>query len=233
VDELTPTDAYLGKLSVIGGIAGVTYTFNLVGDADGRFYLDGDFIRVKNGVMIDFEDLSTYKLRISVTANGVTTEPFEFDINVINLFTEVATGGDSGDLIKASSGNDALSGGGGNDTLHGSFGNDQLSGGAGADVFVFDTTPSDGNADTLLDFVSGEDKIHLKASVFQTLGGPGELAAEAFVIGFEATTAEQRIIYDPDSGILLFDYDGNDIEQPIILAYLAAPTLTHRDFVIF
>lgn len=230
VDELTPTGGFVGDLSVLGGDPTATYTFNLEDDAGGRFYIDGNFVRVTNGILIDFEDVSLYTLRISVTLNGVTTEPFEINLGVVNLFTEVATGGNADDLIKASAGDDNLSGGGGNDTLHGSFGSDQLAGGEGADVFVFDTSPNETNIDTLLDFNAAEDKIHLSLAVFETLGQVGALAAEAFTIGAQATTEAQRIIYDANSGFLMFDFDGSGGEQAMVIAVLDAFSLNHENF---
>ena len=187
---------------------------------------------MKDGVLIDFEDLSLYNLRISVTANGVTSEPFDVLLGVIDIFTEFATGGDGNDLIKASVGDDNLSGGGGNDTLHGSFGNDQLAGGDGADVFVFDSSPDAMNVDTLLDFNAAEDKIHLKLSIFESLGQTGILSEEAFTIGDQATTEAHRIIYDPNMGFLMYDFDGNGGEQAILIAVLDAFSLNRDNFLV-
>jgi Ca2+-binding RTX toxin-like protein len=56
--------------------------------------------------------------------------------------------------------NDFLVGGAGNDRLDGREGDDQHIGGAGADTFLFTGTP--GN-DRILDFMSGTDKIDLRA----------------------------------------------------------------------
>ncbi len=51
-----------------------------------------------------------------------------------------------------------LAGGAGNDRLDGGAGNDLLWGGGGADAFVF--RPMSG-ADTIMDFVAGQDRIEL------------------------------------------------------------------------
>ena len=58
-------------------------------------------------------------------------------------------------------------GGGGTDSLVGGSGIDQLTGGTGADVFVFKTATESSNvlatADTITDFVRGQDRIDLTA----------------------------------------------------------------------
>jgi Ca2+-binding RTX toxin-like protein len=69
-------------------------------------------------------------------------------------------GGSGDDSISGGSLSDFLVGGSGNDRLNGREGSDSFIGGAGADVFVFDGSP--GN-DRILDFVSGTDRIDLKA----------------------------------------------------------------------
>lgn len=56
--------------------------------------------------------------------------------------------------------NDFLVGGGGSDAFNGGMGNDSLIGGGGADSFDFRAGSGD---DTILDFVSGTDRINLRA----------------------------------------------------------------------
>ena len=69
-------------------------------------------------------------------------------------------GGAGNDRITGGDANDFLVGSAGNDRLIGGLGDDQLLGGAGNDTFVFRDTPGD---DTIVDFVSGTDKIDLSA----------------------------------------------------------------------
>ncbi len=64
------------------------------------------------------------------------------------------------DTLSGGSGNDFLVGGMGNDRLSGGAGNDSFIGGAGNDVFVFAET---GGSERINDFVSGTDKIDLRA----------------------------------------------------------------------
>lgn len=69
-------------------------------------------------------------------------------------------GGMGNDTLSGGSGNDFLVGGMGNDRLSGGAGNDSFIGGAGNDVFVFAET---GGSERINDFVSGTDKIDLRA----------------------------------------------------------------------
>jgi Ca2+-binding RTX toxin-like protein len=76
----------------------------------------------------------------------------------------VLDGGAGDDYLTGGAGNDTLTGGVGDDTLDGGGGVDQLSGGAGHDLFVFEqgkTGKTMDTADTIVGFVSGEDKIDL------------------------------------------------------------------------
>ncbi|WP_207461650.1 calcium-binding protein [Azospirillum sp. SYSU D00513] len=64
------------------------------------------------------------------------------------------------DMLVGGLGNDFLVGGAGNDHLNGREGKDSLIGGGGSDVFVFSGDPG---SDSILDFVSGADKIDFSA----------------------------------------------------------------------
>ncbi|MBJ6127582.1 M10 family metallopeptidase C-terminal domain-containing protein [Microvirga splendida] len=73
-------------------------------------------------------------------------------------------GGDGNDYLDGGLRADTLSGSSGRDTLYGGAGADVLSGGSGSDLFVFkalsDSAPR--ARDTIVDFVSGTDRIHLR-----------------------------------------------------------------------
>jgi Ca2+-binding RTX toxin-like protein len=81
-------------------------------------------------------------------------------------------GADGRDILAGQNGNDQLSGGGGDDFLSGGSGNDILSGGGGRDVFSFNVTPglaydfqeTEIGQDIAVDFVRGQDNIHLAHS---------------------------------------------------------------------
>lgn len=69
-------------------------------------------------------------------------------------------GSSADDSLNGGDGNDILTGGDGDDILWGGFGNDTLTGGSGEDTFRFAETGST-NADTITDFVVGQDTIDL------------------------------------------------------------------------
>ncbi|HIK51845.1 MAG TPA: VCBS repeat-containing protein [Oscillatoriales cyanobacterium M59_W2019_021] len=107
---------------------------------------------------------------------------------------------------------------------------DTLTGGAGADTFVFDQIGGEG--DTIADFESGVDRLHVSAA---GLGGglvPGAIAAGQFALGSIATDSDDRFLYNVSTGTLLFDADGTGATLPVLLVNLAgAPTLTAADIV--
>lgn len=75
-------------------------------------------------------------------------------------------GGAGNDLLVGGGGHDRLFGDAGNDVLIGGYGQDELTGGAGRDTFVFNVAPGAANADRIMDFTVGEDRIWLDASIF-------------------------------------------------------------------
>jgi Ca2+-binding RTX toxin-like protein len=123
------------------------------------------------------------------------------------------SGGDGNDTLSGSGGNDTISGGAGDDTLSGGDGADQLSGGDGADRFVFDTADALVHADLITDFVSGVDRIALKASVFTGLGNAGD------TVGLS-----DYLTYDSGTGALAYDADGVGGADAVTFATLGAGT---------
>ena len=103
---------------------------------------------------------------------------------------------------------------------------DTLTGGAGADDFVFNRPGSDG--DTITDFQSGIDEIHISAAEFGL--APGQIAADQLVLGSVATDSNDRFLYNVGTGILLFDPDGTGAATPSVLVTLeGAPALAATD----
>jgi serralysin len=89
-----------------------------------------------------------------------------------------------------------------------------------------------GNADLILDFVSGTDKIALDDAVFAGLV-PGALPASAFVVGSAAGDADDRIIYNSATGQLFFDADGNGAGAALLFATLNGhPVVAASDFTV-
>jgi len=125
------------------------------------------------------------------------------------------SGGD--DVLQGGAGADTLDGGAGADLLSGGDGKDRLTGGAGSDRFVFDAAPNaKSNVDTLVDFVSGQDRIQFARAVFSGLAGTqpdgtGALLAGEFWSGSGVKAAhdgDDRLIFDTKSGALYYDADG-------------------------
>jgi Ca2+-binding RTX toxin-like protein len=118
-------------------------------------------------------------------------------------------GGLGNDTISAGQGNDSLFGGADNDLLQGRLGNDTLTGGAGTDMFWFNASGT-ADADTIMDFVVGTDKIQLDS------------------IAFTATTFGVNVLYS--SGALSYDADGAGGGSAVLIATLVGlPALTAND----
>ncbi|HEV2867266.1 MAG TPA: hypothetical protein VGX37_12225, partial [Allosphingosinicella sp.] len=150
-----------------------------------------------------------------------------------NGLANVITGNGAANILAGASGADTLSGGGGRDELHGGTGRDTLQGGASIDSFVFDTALLSSNVDHVVDFTRGTDKLVLEDAVFTGLA-PGSLPSGALVIGTSAGAADDRIIYDPSTGALLFDRDGSGSAAAVQFAILdnKPATLSANDFLV-
>ncbi|KZD09075.1 choice-of-anchor I family protein [Oceanibaculum pacificum] len=79
-----------------------------------------------------------------------------------NRGADTVIGGQGDDVLRGGKGFDSIVGGDGDDVIYGGMGGDTLTGGDGADSFVIDAM---NGADTITDFVAGEDVILLTADV--------------------------------------------------------------------
>lgn len=142
-------------------------------------------------------------------------------------------GGEGNDAIRGYNGNDYLSGGRGNDVLVGWGGNDTEEGGLGHDQFWFDYSLGDSGVDKILDFTPGQDLFGFDTDRFAGLGSTGTLAAKKFYEGAQAHDASDRVIYDPTSGKLLYDSNGNHSGGEVTVAKLTKHLhLTHNDVIV-
>ena len=142
------------------------------------------------------------------------------DIGFGEIGDDNLIGGDGDDYLDGGDGSDYIEGGIGNDVLDGRAGNNVLNGGAGADTFLFNAALGGGNFANIQDFAVGIDKMALDDAIF---GLPlGALNPSAFRSGTGAQDADDRIIYDPTSGALLFDADGNGAGAAVQIASLSA-----------
>jgi len=167
-------------------------------------------------------------------------------------------GGNGIDTINGGDGNDTIFGGLGNDTIFGGLGNDILTGGNGKDAFVFDAMPnSTTNRDLITDFASGSDSLRfmqygrtwdielqnrlfnpllLDYSTYDQVSGTYGIDNKQFMSGAgvsQATTADQRFLYDTTSGILSYDRDGSasayGLIQVAVLGTSTHPGLVSTD----
>ncbi|WP_338665133.1 Calx-beta domain-containing protein [Pararoseomonas sp. SCSIO 73927] len=140
-----------------------------------------------------------------------------------NALNNRIIGNELGNVLNGGAGSDALLGGAGDDLLIGGTGRNTLTGEEGADRFRFNA-PADGGAtrNTITDFEAGVDRIELSRSVFTAFTVDGEIAAEQFGIGRVAATAEQRVVYDPGTGRIVYDADGAGGEIGIVVGFAQA-----------
>jgi serralysin len=126
-----------------------------------------------------------------------------------------------------------LDGKAGDDILVGGAGNDTLIGGADADTFVFDAALNPAtNIDMIIDFAPGADHIALSQVIFTGLAA-GTLDPAAFQDDPANLDADDRIIYDPSDGALVFDSDGTGASPHVQFATLQPGlTLSNGDFLI-
>jgi Ca2+-binding RTX toxin-like protein len=148
---------------------------------------------------------------------------------------ENLTGSSFNDALYGNAVANAINGGAGNDIIKGYGGSDALTGSLGNDTFIFDTALNAAtNVDTITDFNVVADTMQLQNAVFTTLTVTGVLSATAFVKNAAgvAADASDRIIYETDTGNVLYDQDGNGgAFAGVQFAKLAAGlAITNADF---
>lgn len=145
---------------------------------------------------------------------------------------DIAYGGSGSDVLLGAQGNDELYGGGGKDQLRGAAGDDLMEGGGGRDTFLFLFNPLGAVAgvDHIVDFKADWDVIGLDESVFTAIGG--HLGSGEFRIGNSAADANDFILYNPDTGKVRYDADGDGAGASVLFAVLDnKPTdVSHHDF---
>ena len=148
---------------------------------------------------------------------------------------DILRGGDGYDFLTGDSGNDTMDGGALDDWFYGGVGNDVLTGGTGADRFVFDAAlNATTNVDRITDFTTGSDKIWLNHSVFNKLTVNGALNASMLRIGSAAADSNDYIIYNKDTGALIYDSNGSAAGGAVQFATIGKGlNLTASDFNVF
>jgi serralysin len=181
------------------------------------------------------DGIDTVKSSYSISLSNTTI--FKGDIENLTFTGSGNLNGSGNDLDNVVTGNtgvNRLDGRTGDDTLAGGFGNDTLVGGAGSDSFLFNTTLNAvTNVDTIADFSVLDDTIWLDNAVFTALSTLGTLDDEAFYIGTAAHDANDRVIYDPTTGSLTYDSNGNAAGGVFDFAVLdTGLALTNSDFIV-
>jgi serralysin len=160
------------------------------------------------------------------TVHVVGLIDYTLTANVENLVLEA--------LARNGTGNAASNGIVGNNlgnTINGGLGSDTLTGGGGHDTFVFNTSLAKvPNIDTITDF--NADTIQLDNSVFTALiGDQRSVTFAEFRVGSGALDASDRIIYNNQTGALLYDADGTGAQGAVQFATLDAGLfVTGADF---
>ena len=161
-----------------------------------------------------------YRLTAGADVETLATIDDEFGTLPIDL-----TGNANGNVVRGNNGNNIL---------NGADGRDDLTGLGGQDSFLFDT-PLDAasNVDRITDFNVADDTILLDDAVFSSSLGLGNISAGEFVIGTAAQDANDRIIYDSNTGALLYDSDGDGGTAAIQFATVSTGlALTNLDFLV-
>jgi Ca2+-binding RTX toxin-like protein len=135
------------------------------------------------------------------------------------------TGNASGNVLR---GNNA------NNTLNGGDGRDELTGFGGQDGFLFNTPLNAAtNVDVITDFNVADDVILLDQAIFSSSLGLGNISSGELVIGPAAQDANDRIIYDSNTGALFYDNDGVGGNAQVQFAELPRGlALTNLDFLV-
>lgn len=181
------------------------------GDGNDTFHVDnaGDKVSEKAGQGTDTV-IATVSYSIEKTAvENLTLSESASPLNID------ATGNKEDNILIGNSGDNVLNGKAGADTL---------TGGAGHDLFVFSNKAKDGS-DTVTDFHSGEDHLGFSGGVFKALASG--ITADNLVAGTVATTANEHLIFDSNTGHLYFDADGSGSKEQVLIVTLTGVSALH------
>lgn len=197
---------------------------------DIKYSLNGTLTYKLSGAKYPFHDLAESNDTLAHTEKIFAKD----DVIKGSYGNDILWGFKGADRMDGNEFTDTLYGGSGKDTLNGGEGPDVLDGGKGKDSYVFDADPVLG-IDTISKYETGE-QIELKAKSFPGLVA-GELLPEQFVVGGSALDADDRIIFNPSTGYLYHDADGNGSLGAVPFARIAnfasaADHLGAEDFLI-
>lgn len=152
------------------------------------------------------------------------------------LSVEDLSGSNFNDSLRGNNGGNTIWGLDGNDRIFGNAGNDRLVGGNGNDQFYFNTALNAAtNVDRIVDFDVLADTIMLRSTIFSSIVGTGTLTAAQFAANISGTAqdADDRIVYETDTGKLFYDSNGNAAGGSVQFATISPGlALTNANFVI-
>lgn len=193
------------------------------GTGDDTYYLGATVDRVHESGAFDEDTIVSVR-------SWILGQNFEH-LRLLGTASLSGTGNSWFNNIAGNDGDNLLSGLGENDTLSGGLGHDTLAGGDGQDRFVFDTPVAASNVDVIADFYYLDDIIALARDVFSELGRSVE--KREFAIGSEAESTEQRILYDAESGAVLYDSDGTGPIAAVQFAQIGSGlSIAYSDFTV-
>jgi Ca2+-binding RTX toxin-like protein len=247
VQELAGAGTKVGSVSTTDP-DGDQLSYELIGNAEGRFKLVGTDLLVDDGFRLDHEQAASHQVKVRVrdTAGHVVDQTLT--VGVTDWVSESTGGSVANDVFKGSLGNDRLFGGIDNDTLRGDAGNDVLGGGEGKDklyglkgsgsrdAFLFDTkltskSVANKHKDTVYDFGSRFDSIYLDDAAFTnatiaryvknkgaSLDKAYKMKAGFFKVGTKATDRDDFFIYNDRNKKLYWDVDGSGRKAMVEIA---------------
>lgn len=242
--------AGLDTLTSIENLIGSNFNDNLTGDTKNNVLTGGggnDTLRGWNGVdtmvgelgndtyfVENVGDIVTEKLGEGAdTVSSTVTYTLSGNVENLTLTGALAingTGNTQSNKITGNNANNQLTGGGGSDTLDGAAGTNTLTGGVGNDIFKFTTKT---HSDTITDYNVANDTIQLENSIFTALTATGTLAVSQFKIGTQALDANDFIIYNNSTGVLLYDADGNGVGASVQIVTMGTGlAMTNADIVV-
>jgi len=122
ISEAARSGTRVGTLSATDADAGDSFTFTLLDDAGGRFFVAGHELRVSAGAVLDFENDSSYAVTVRVVDSD--NNAFEQTISIglsDDVFHDVTHGtSDGDDITNSASGQQFIVPGAGDDTVHSS-----------------------------------------------------------------------------------------------------------------
>jgi hypothetical protein len=130
VSERAPSGTFIAAFGANDPDVRDIHTFQLVDDADGRFSLSGNELRVANSGLLDFESRQSHRIEIDAIDSAGLRVTRHFDIFVKDAL-EFVHGTAAVDILLGGIGQDHLISGGGNDVLNGGLGADHYELGQG------------------------------------------------------------------------------------------------------